>query len=1759
MYDQTGKLWFKIIAFIVMEAFLFTIADTSWAANYREQKGNQQALVENQKTKDERNNLSADALGDQLVLTQPAMPYLGFEHIMKKGEIESMPLIDTTISGLTIAGNDLPTIFKTLKNSGATVGEAGFGALRQGFSKKEIYHALIKAGYDKEEVQTLLGGLLKAEEDKKEQKLEESEDKTGPPLEKEKQQEKAAKTQTKEEKEGLFEIPKVTELPVEKEAAKVVEKSTKEAALLRQTVEFVRIMIKEGKRGVELIRVLKKAGLTNERIVTALAQIGFNLKDIITILKEANISCRDIVQALHQSKVNYSDKEIYVALLKAGYTDKDIVAAFKAAGISARDILATATELSRNMTEIAKAMVDAGFSFGEIARAYLLKTMKGVWDETINIVNCAVKAFDAFLTNIGRKFTSKEELAYELIVDDILSTGEVDIKGKDVMTSMAAMKNVARKYGVDLEGYKLDVKSLMELGENVIIFLDGDHWVTLVSIDGDSATIIDNGEKKVISLSGLKIRWDGSTLALNKQQLKYNQLLELQMRQIRGGRGGIGGFFSSIWKGIKKVFSAVWKAVKKVLVSSIFRFLMVVVAVVCAVTGIGMWITALILATMTALRTAAAGGSFLDCLKSFAVTFVMSVACSVAGNMAGSLASGGQVTLSSAFASTASQTISSAVSNAVVGQVVSLGIQAVGKQIGLDKTAWGRVLMAVVTAVATAYVSSKVTPKVNEWMNGSDSPGSSQDSTGPPDTSPNNPSNSGNHPYSTPNTNSAGQITSYKTNWSAITVSAVTAAAQQITYEMCVANKVDIYTTQALTTAMGALAYSIAGATFAQSDAQIYDASMDGGKGGLKSAGNFSEAFGYYFREAVPDAVGGIIGVAMNSIGAQQGLDPAITYAMSSTLSAFARGATRLALGNPSGTSADTKFWRVTAESLATGMKDWAIGEQAKLMDMDATDLHIMYAMMNSIASAAADYRDAKGLEPNTNLLKDPAAWGTLTGGAVNQLLRIYVNAANFGGGTSQTSYSNATSAFKASQFADHIVNRNEWQDRDNVSERTPDYVKQQSSDQGKIGFWDAYMDLMNENIDSAAQNQTSLIVTTALDKAITNYEVNKAIDEMQDKEYISVDSNGNVTVNAQYRADMVKFMKTNFSNITAANAFRSMLQTEISGVVSMSGDDFKDMLTGGNYSVIEKIKTAEGTTKRNAYSYLDTGGGTYVMVKATDVEGTYSAANLKYTDATMLRITSVAYLENSNKMIRTTKVLEALTQQVLNWTVHDVETGFLMSSSATPGLWANVTEKTGEIVENGKVIYKIALTKLNSDGTFGQEIGEVTVNATYVRDSRNELVMKPDTAVGTGYLQVVMQGEQTKIDISYNVYSGAMDLASTEKNKALLKAGDMFQSALNDKTYTVKQTADGSLIARSETSMIFDENNKLRATELVGSKDTDYLTGSFTAISNLSSVVSIKGNDVLDGREGVLFTQSNGAQFLVKNENLVSLNGNNLSLLSARLYSDSFNTHLSKRVEMIKSGAGAGQSQGGINHIYLTTKNGEIFTNGEISIQRDKFVLTNMDAVYTDANTQFTLYLRNEDGTVKDVATVGEMGRATQGIIVENTYIEVFAGANKNQAHEFETGIKDDSGLLVSKFVTGSLDKNSKVQISEVYENTNDKQVQRYNTLENNEIITHFAVAGATMKVKEAYSGKVEGQDVFYDADVVADKDGNATGFENQQFFIKAQDIRTNVQVITTYDLTIKDSLMAATYSLRERSMPMLLALKKRPLTHLPTSMTRR
>ena len=93
-------------------------------------------------------------------------------------------------------------------------------------------------------------------------------------------------------------------------------------------------------------------------------------------------------------------------------------------------------------------------------------------------------------------------------------------------------------------------------------------------------------------------------------------------------------------------------------------------------------------------------------------------------------------------------------------------------------------------------------------------------------------------------------------------------------------------------------------------------------------------------------------------------------------------------------------------------------------------------------------------------------------------------------GTTAGTSYQNATAAWKLSQFADHVINRNEWKKRDKVAERMEKagYQMDQSNDQKKLSFWDAYSNEMETELASSARSETTQIATTGSEIAFYEY-----------------------------------------------------------------------------------------------------------------------------------------------------------------------------------------------------------------------------------------------------------------------------------------------------------------------------------------------------------------------------------------------------------------------------------------------------------------------------------------------------------------------------------------------------------------------------------------------------------------------------------------------------------------------------------------------
>ena len=319
--------------------------------------------------------------------------------------------------------------------------------------------------------------------------------------------------------------------------------------------------------------ILKAAGANEAEAATALLGKGHKAEEIASELGEAGYDTQKVNAFLdniikHEQVTAQSEQETlnipalvltsnqeqgnqetflvqdvvqdisYQSLLDSGLTDAEIVAQLKAEGMSATDILKAATDLDRDMIDIANAMQEAGFSNADIVTAYIAKAMDWAVDATVNVVNCAVQALAAILSGENDIGGAILDLAYDVIVTDIMQSGEVNIQDGDIMSSMLAIKQVAAEHGVEFNGYNLSLSDLEGLNGLAIVHLDGNHWVTVTNIEGDTVTVMDNGKEVTMSLDEFNSRWDGNSLVVDGQQFDQNKLLDPQMRDIRGGRSG---------------------------------------------------------------------------------------------------------------------------------------------------------------------------------------------------------------------------------------------------------------------------------------------------------------------------------------------------------------------------------------------------------------------------------------------------------------------------------------------------------------------------------------------------------------------------------------------------------------------------------------------------------------------------------------------------------------------------------------------------------------------------------------------------------------------------------------------------------------------------------------------------------------------------------------------------------------------------------------------------------------------------------------------------------------------------------------------------------------------------------------------------------------------------------------------------------------------------------------------------------------------
>ena len=90
-------------------------------------------------------------------------------------------------------------------------------------------------------------------------------------------------------------------------------------------------------------------------------------------------------------------------------------------------------------------------------------------------------------------------------------------------TTLAGLEKAAKSVGLQATGVQMDRDALKHLTQSAVAWLDGNHYVAVLAVDGDTATIHDPNDKetKQITTSDLLIRSGGILLTLSPTSVAF--------------------------------------------------------------------------------------------------------------------------------------------------------------------------------------------------------------------------------------------------------------------------------------------------------------------------------------------------------------------------------------------------------------------------------------------------------------------------------------------------------------------------------------------------------------------------------------------------------------------------------------------------------------------------------------------------------------------------------------------------------------------------------------------------------------------------------------------------------------------------------------------------------------------------------------------------------------------------------------------------------------------------------------------------------------------------------------------------------------------------------------------------------------------------------------------------------------------------------------------------------------------------------------
>jgi len=156
-----------------------------------------------------------------------------------------------------------------------------------------------------------------------------------------------------------------------------------------------------------------------------------------------------------------------------------------------------------------------GLDLVDLSTAGVTRIVGWLWKASTRLINCAINSIYNILSKFGITVTTatkKEILQKTILIDILIGVITPETATGELMLSMYSMMKTAASKGVSLQGAMVNISQLKSIGQPVIAYVGGDHYIIIKSIDDSVVSYIDGLEEKTMAVSEFLSVWGGTIL-----------------------------------------------------------------------------------------------------------------------------------------------------------------------------------------------------------------------------------------------------------------------------------------------------------------------------------------------------------------------------------------------------------------------------------------------------------------------------------------------------------------------------------------------------------------------------------------------------------------------------------------------------------------------------------------------------------------------------------------------------------------------------------------------------------------------------------------------------------------------------------------------------------------------------------------------------------------------------------------------------------------------------------------------------------------------------------------------------------------------------------------------------------------------------------------------------------------------------------------------------------------------------------------------